>query len=378
MKEYDVFIAGGGIAGSVAAKFAAKGGLKTLFVEKRKTPRNKPCSGIQFGYLEKIIDERFPPEKLCSNTLKKIEMTFPNGKTIKAPFKMFNFMRDTFDDWLNKVGIRYGAEFRDECNCTDFEILEKNIIISLTNNAGKVEKIKSKYVIDATGLRPFFRRKLRPSDFQRGSSGSAINYYFKNGGSLDSNMLYMFWNLDYNNMMFAWIYKKSDLWCIGTGYDKDARKHLNMFLDYAKEKYSLKIKEIVKTEGYSSSIDFNNETRVWLGEKRILMVGDAAGLIDLSRGVGMDSAALSGRIAAKAIIEAKRKEKDALEVYTRLMKRLVDQTRKNQDKGINIFKSNEELQNYLDKNMTRMGIAMVVQSFLNKFRSAEKMILLPP
>ena len=27
MKEYDVFIAGGGIAGSVATKFTAKGGL---------------------------------------------------------------------------------------------------------------------------------------------------------------------------------------------------------------------------------------------------------------------------------------------------------------------------------------------------------------
>ncbi len=38
------------------------------------------------------------------------------------------------------------------------------------------------------------------------------------------------------------------------------------------------------------------------------MVGDAAGLIDLTRGVGMDSAALSGRLAAKAIGLAHRKE----------------------------------------------------------------------
>jgi len=30
LREYDVFIAGGGIAGSIAAKFAAEGGLKTL------------------------------------------------------------------------------------------------------------------------------------------------------------------------------------------------------------------------------------------------------------------------------------------------------------------------------------------------------------
>ena len=50
MKEYDVFIAGGAVAGPVAAKFCAKRGLKTLLVEKGKVPREKPCSGIQFPY----------------------------------------------------------------------------------------------------------------------------------------------------------------------------------------------------------------------------------------------------------------------------------------------------------------------------------------
>ena len=65
MQEYDVLIVGGGIAGSVCAKFAAKGGLKTLLIEKYKTPRKKPCSGIQFGYFQKIIGEKIPKERLC-------------------------------------------------------------------------------------------------------------------------------------------------------------------------------------------------------------------------------------------------------------------------------------------------------------------------
>ena len=47
MKEYDIFIVGGGIAGSICAKYAAQGGLTTLFVEKFKTPRMKSCSGLQ-------------------------------------------------------------------------------------------------------------------------------------------------------------------------------------------------------------------------------------------------------------------------------------------------------------------------------------------
>jgi flavin-dependent dehydrogenase len=60
MEEYDVCVVGGGVAGSVAARFSAQQGFKTLLVEKYKTPRNKPCSGIQFSYFEKLVGKKFP------------------------------------------------------------------------------------------------------------------------------------------------------------------------------------------------------------------------------------------------------------------------------------------------------------------------------
>ena len=60
MDEYDLLVVGGGVAGSIAAKFAAKNGLKVLLIEKTKTPRNKPCSGIQFSYFERLIGKKNP------------------------------------------------------------------------------------------------------------------------------------------------------------------------------------------------------------------------------------------------------------------------------------------------------------------------------
>ena len=85
---------------------------------------------------------------------------------------------------------------------------------------------------------------------------------------------------------------------VGTGYDKDIYKRLDGFFDHVKELYKLRNVQIVKKEGYSSSMTFGDKERIWLGERNFLMVGDAAGLIDLTRGVGMDAAALSGRLAA--------------------------------------------------------------------------------
>ncbi|MCJ7770075.1 hypothetical protein MUP37_00690, partial [Candidatus Bathyarchaeota archaeon] len=134
---------------------------------------------------------------------------------------------------------------------------------------------------------------------------------------------------------------------------------------------------IVKKEGYSSTMSFTDEGRIWVGESNFLMVGDAAGLIDLTRGVGMDAAALSGRLAAKAIGLSQTSGKPVISVYSQLMKKLVNQTRRNQQRGVISFETNDQLQAYLDKSMLRTGLNMFIQSLCNRFRSGEQQVMLP-
>jgi len=382
MKDYDVFIAGGAVAGPVAAKFCAKHNLKTLLVEKALVPREKSCSGIQFPYFEKIIGDPIPPERLCNNTLSKVEMHFPDGKKVSSDFPMLNFMRDIFDEWLCLLAVEYGAEFRDGCQYKGNQITPDGILVRLTEN-GKEEWIKTKYVVDATGMRPAIRQDIRSKDnFQKGSSGATLNYYFTADGNLETDKLYQFWDIEFNNMMFAWVYNKTlsdgeDYWVVGTGYDKDIKTRLDKFFDHVINLYDLKNVDIVKKEGFSSSMVFTGEDRIWLGEENFLMVGDAAGLIDLTRGVGMDSAALSGRLAAKAICLSTRTGKPVNPIYHKLMKGLVKQTRRNQESGILSFQSNQELQTYLDQGMMKMGLNMLIQNQLNKIRSAERQVMIP-
>lgn len=383
MKEYDVFIAGGAVAGPVAAKFCAIQGLKTLLIEKAKVPREKPCSGIQFPYFEKIIGDPIPKDKLCHNVLSKTELHLPNDKSVSIKFPMINFMRDTFDEWLCILAQEYGAEFRDGCEYKSFEETTDGMIIHMATENG-METIKTKYVIDATGMRPVIRRQLRKENgFEKGSTGVALNYYFSvESGNLEPDKLYQFWNVEFNNMMFAWIYNKTlrsgkDYWVIGTGYDKDIYEHLDVFFEYVKGLYQLKGVKIVKKEGYSSSMVFSDQNRIWLGERNFLMVGDAAGLIDLTRGVGMDAAALSGRLAAKAIGETEKTGKPVAEIYARRMKKLTNQTRKNQTAGVISFKSNEELQHHLNQSMVKMGLNMILKRFFNTLSSGENQFMLP-
>lgn len=384
MKKYDVVIVGGAVAGPVAAKFCAAGGLRTLLIEKDRVPREKSCSGIQFMYFEKIIGEKIPRDRLCNNELKRVEMHLPDGRVVKTPakFPMLSFMRDILDEWLCRAAERQGAEFRDGCRFHDCETTGDGIVVRIKSEGG-TESILAKYVIDATGLRPVIRRRLRnDGGYAGGSTGAALNYYFTADGDLDRNTLYQFWNLEFNNMMFAWVYNKTlndgkDYWVAGTGYDRDIKMRQDLFFDHVEKKFNLTNINIVKREAYSSSLIFDAEDRIWLGEGNFLMVGDAAGLIDLTRGVGMDSAALSGRIAACAILRAEKKGIPVIPEYERRMVRLVRQIRDNQHNGILDLSSNDELLAYLRKNMFSMGLRMLGQSLLNRMRRPEHQVMLP-
>lgn len=384
MEKYDVFIAGGAVAGPVAARFCAAAGLKTLLIEKDTVPREKPCSGIQFPYFERIIGERIPRDRLCRNGLSRVVMFLPDGTRISSPgkFPMFNFMRDIFDEWLCRLAEKSGAEFRDSCRFRALRLTDGGAVIQLAGSGG-IEEISAAYVIDATGMRPAIRKLIRPgTGYKAGSSGASLNYYFTADGDLDANTLYQFWNIDFNNMMFAWVYNKTladgkDYWVAGTGYDRNIQEHQDRFFEHVQRTFNLSNVRIIKREGYSSSLDFEDHDRIWLGDGNVLMVGDAAGLIDLTRGVGMDAAALSGRLAARAIIRARERGVPAIDEYRRRMKRLEKQTRKNQASGIIAFSSNNELMAYLKKNMVSTGLRMLIQTQLNRFRRVERLVMIP-
>lgn len=385
MNQYDVFIAGGGIGGSVAAKFAARGGLKTLFVEKEKTPRPKPCSGIQFKYFEKILGEKIPRDRLCNYQLRKVKTYFHDGTSFGGPFPMFNYMRKTFDHWLNLVARENGAEFRDECEFIDFEEAPDGVVITIQGKNGSPEKIHARYAIDATGLSSSaMRRKLRPQDFGDQSGGAGgINYYLSGDADLDPETLYQFWDLKFSDAMFAWIYTKTlddgkDYWCVGTGaVGGSIHERQKLFYDYVREKFNLR-GEIVETEEYLVGMDMKSSDRVWLGQNRVLMVGDTAGLLDGVRGVGQDAAAISGRLAAGAILTSDRTGIPALEEYARLTTTITRQTRANQEREIDQFQTNEELKRYIKSNLLKTGVKMMIQIFFNYFRPIEKLRLLPP
>lgn len=372
MKKYDFVVVGGGIAGSVAARFSAEQGFETLLLEKRKTPRNKSCSGIQFAYFERLVGAKIPSEKLCKNEIFNVEIISPTGKTIRARMRVFNFWRSTFDRWLNDLAVAAGAEFQDEARCVGIETNESGLIVHI-RTGGQDWRVHTRYMIAADGLYSRIRKQLRPSDFRKGAPGGSLNYYCVGEIPLDPNTLYMVFNRDFAPLMFAWTYLKDDQWVIGTGADSPPKEYADRFLDYMQKRYGFQA-HIVRREGFVSPLIGG----IYLGEDRLLFVGDAAGLIDMYRGVGMDNAALSARFAVKAIIAATRSGRPAIDCYERLMKGLIRKIEGNERKHAKLYASNETLTAGLDpKAMLKSGILMPLANLANLILPPEKIITLP-
>jgi len=372
MDTYDVLVVGGGIAGSVAARLSAQHGLKTLLIEKAKTPRNKPCSGIQFTYFERLVGEKIPEDKLCRNQFFKVEMTTPSGQTLQGRMKMLNFWRSTLDSWLNSLAVNAGATFRDETRLIDFQT-DQDIIRAQIRTKDDEYEVGTRYLVAADGLRSGLRRKLRPQDFEERSSGAAINLYFVGDADLDPNTLYMFYNREFSPLMFAWVYLKDDRWVIGTGADREPVRYAESFFEYVKEKYGLR-GEVVRREGFTSSI----KSGVFLGEGNILMTGDAAGLMDLYRGMAMDNAAMSGRLALKAIVESEKEGRVAVAPYQRLMRRVARTTAKNEAKQAARYAADKALQKSLSPfSLMTGGLLMLLVARLNRILPPDRIITLP-
>ena len=371
MKEYDVVVIGGGIAGSIASKITAKAGLSTLMLEKDKIPRNKVCSGVQLKYMEKLIGEKIPKSKLCRNELKRVHIMTPKERKIIGNIGLLNYWRSTFDYWLNQIAIDEGVEILDNFPVKGIKKNKEKYIIKNSDY-----EYKAKYIIGADGLSPncISRKTVYPTNFSDKITGAAINYYFEGSSNLEKNSLYIFYRKEFSNLMYSWVYYKDNELIIGTSGKENINFFSEKVYEYIKKMFNLE-GSTVRREGYVT----NCNGGICLGEDRMLLAGDAAGLLDLYRGVGMDIAAISGNLAGKSIVKAYEKDVSALRNYQIISRKLIHQIERNNQKQNKRYSSDQALEDSLSfKNILKGSITMGIAQIWNKFSSFEDFFLLPP
>src|SRR5204863_8713964 len=90
--DFDVIIAGGGLAGMTAAILLSKAGKKVLLIEKKSYPLHKVCSEyISNEVITYLRSIDFDPFSLGASRISKLRISTPSGKNIDCSLDLGGF-----------------------------------------------------------------------------------------------------------------------------------------------------------------------------------------------------------------------------------------------------------------------------------------------
>lgn len=317
--DADVIIVGGGPSGSVCAYYLAKAGVKVMLIDSKNFPRDKICgdfvSPIGLNELKKIgiweLDGFENTNLIFGATV------FINGEpliTNKLPFikGLPNYgrviPRVILDNWIVEAAKKQGAEIITPCKLKHYSVNDNHVMITCDHD-GIEKHFIAKLLIGADGSNSKVSRILNGNKLNPENKIVAVRAYFEN---LDCKSTHA--ELFFSSKCFPgyyWFFPTSATTAnVGIGmmlesFPKEEKNLQTLLIDMIENDLSFRAKlgkgKIVdKIVGFPLSI-YN--PRATLVKDRVLLVGDAAGLVHAINGEGMQYAMQSGRWAAESIIK---------------------------------------------------------------------------
>lgn len=288
---YDVIIVGVGPAGATAAYFLGRAGKRVLLLDKEALPRYKACGG---GVSASLLKEVFPFsfDSVVETTVHSVSYVFQN-RTVTVPLKdntVLTVMRDKFD-YL--IATQAQVEIRQETAVR--KISESETGITVETNTG--ETFVAQYLIGADGANSVVAHQ---AGLRRGKRmAAAIEVELPVTPAMRQRFgNKMFFIFDDVLFGYGWIFPKKDYLSIGAGAFEPRPGDVQNFLQRIAKKYDLNL-DNAATKGHPVPIFTRHEK---LSTDRILLIGDAAGLVDPFIGDGIRLAIKSGQFAAQAIV----------------------------------------------------------------------------
>lgn len=311
--RYDVIVVGAGPAGATAAKFLAENNIRTLLIDKQKYPRDKPCGGIlsmrtlkRFPYItDDLIDAYSYGGSITSSSLRH-HLQIQKEEPIAA-----YVLRKHFDQGLVNQAVQSGATFRDQ---TTAETIQRtNDTIQLRSHEG--ETLESHIIIGADGIWSTVAKHagLREKNPRIGRclfqeyplENTLLDQYFT------KKRCFQFYLKFKGIEGTGWVFPKKNSVNIGIGEIQrvasqqtttpQLKEVYSDFLEVLKEKKLIPpIITIGTMQGGVLPLHPLEKTYA----DRIILCGDAAGLMNPLTGDGIHYAMSSGMFAAKVCAKA--------------------------------------------------------------------------
>lgn len=316
---YDCVVVGGGPGGSTAAAFLAKMGRKVLLVEKEGMPRDKTCGDGISGKSVAILNELGLQDEIGRaehGEMTGLTFSGTDSKILNLKFrgdggtigKGYTVRRLVYDKLLWQKAKESGAE-----------AVEKAVVVGIVREDGKMRGVRAKMadgseveflgriVIGADGAASVIARQIRNEQVYPEHTCLACRAYYSGVSGMNNTIEIHF----VRSIMpgYFWIFPlENGLANVGVGMLMSDVKKKNVNLQHEMDR--------ILSEHPLFSQRFANAKRVspvgaWslpLGSVKrkihgdgVLLVGDAAGLVDPFSGEGIGNAMLSGKMAAQCV-----------------------------------------------------------------------------
>ena len=351
MEKYDAIVVGAGTAGCLAAKTIAEKGLKVCLIEKKPTEEigEKVCGDALGEHHLKFLGLEKPTGGELEAKIDGIKIYSPDENTIftiaDKDFIGYLLNRRLFGQWILKKATDEGAILQDNMNFRS-PIIEKNAVVGISAKnmkTSKVTEMRSKVVVDATGYFGMVRKQLPiEMGIDREIANQDVEACYREIRQLKQeteNTRYceIYLNQKASPGGYIWIFPKGGARvnvglgiCMRGNYPNPKEQLYNTAF-----KKQIFDDSLVLTAG--SWFDPVRRPLDNMVSNGIMLVGDAASLVNPIHGGGIGPSMLSGYFAGQQIVEALNKGEPTKEALWGYNKRYIDTYGKKQG-TLDIFK----------------------------------------
>jgi len=294
--SYDLAVIGGGPAGSSAARRAAQLGLRVLLLEKRAMPRMKPCGGALSEAALRQLGFELPPALINSQIRGACVHYRRHASSARVERRIAVLVsRENFDALLLEMARQAGAVCE---TATARNLTRQNERVLITTG----ERVfAASAVIIAQGAAGNLIRHVRRPDRRSASAlclTARIAVPHRDPFAQSRDLVDIHFGVVKRG--YAWLFHHGQYYSVGIGGTLPLRRPNDAFRTFCT---SLGLDPPPPDAVRWHLVPRGGVPRVLVGE-RMLLAGDAAGVVDPFCGEGLAYAIRSGQIAAEVAARA--------------------------------------------------------------------------